>query len=652
MRAKFPPGWAASGTKTIRRPWGSAAAATLGIVVLAAPVEGQTLAAADELGKLSIEQLGELEVTSASKRPEPLKDVAASLFVITEDDIRRSGATNLPEVLRLAPNLEVARLNAFSYTVTARGFNSPESADKLLVLVDGRSVYSPLGSTVFWESVNVPLDTIERIEVVAGPGGTLWGTNAVNGVINIITYASDNDRGFQVHLGGGSMDRTAFAQYSGALDPITSYRIYASGFDRSDTLAVSPSDTSRDAWRGFQSGFRTDSVWLNDTVTVQGALYNAKTVYDFMQKAFGGNAKLGWTHAEVDGASDSVALYYQVDNRAQPGLRDLLTTYDVQAQRNQQAGIHQLVFGSEFRLWHEGVFSSGPFGFAKPNQSIEVGSFFGQDQIPVTPALGVTLGLRLEDNSLSGFDYLPDARIAWKASANELFWAAISRSVRTPSRIEKQLEAPPLLAPSPHFQSETLIAYEAGYRGTPLSNLSLSFSAYFNHYDRIRTDELTNGGLPIVLGNGITGHTYGFDASATYAPLDWWRLIAGYQWLSRSFRLKPGHSDFSQLQAVGQDPGWQWQLRSEMELPWSTEFDVAFRGVDHVTRMILSGPVALVPGYVEADVRLGWSLSDDVELSLEGQNLLHDNHLEVVDPSTFPVRAIPRSVFVSLRSRI
>jgi len=619
-------------------------------------------AAADDslegLSKLSLEQLANVTVVSVSKHAEPLSGAAAAVFVISAEDIHRSGATSLPEALRLAPNLEVAQLNAYTYTITARGFNSPESANKLLVLVDGRSVYSPLGATVFWDSLDIPLNTIDRIEVISGAGGTLWGANAVNGVINILTKSAKTMQGFALDANIGSFDRTGTLSYGGTADDHISYRAYISGFDRAPTSAFDPRDLTSDAWRGLQAGGRADGQWDNDTYRLEGVIYGNATHGDppgqrNQQSTWGGNILARW-HRDLDEQSSlGVQTYYSRDGRTNPVLSELLNTYDIIGQYNTVLwSDHKIAVGGEFRLWHETLQSFNPFSFAEPGATLTLGNLFVQDEFPLSPTLRLTLGFKGEENNYSGFDYLPSARLAWQPDADDLLWAAISRAARTPSRIDRELQFPGVLAPAPDFKSESLVAFEAGYRGQIGPRFSLSLSSFFNFYDSLRSDGLTNGGLPIILQNGAAGHSYGIEAWGRYSVSDWWKLAAGANWLHRDYHLKPGFVDISFFQSIGQDPPWQASLRSEMNVTPELEFDTTLRAVGHVMRLFDPVPIELVPGYAEFDARIGWLITPSLELSVQGTNLLHPRHIEVNDPSTSPVRYIPRQVSIALRARL
>ncbi len=619
----------------------AAAIGGVGTTIVASHAAAQSV---EDLRSLSIDQLAKIEVTSVARRPEPLSKAAASIFVITGDDIRRSGATNLAEALRLAPNLDVERLNTNQYAVSARGFNSVEASNKLLVLIDGRSVYSPLGAQVYWQELNVDLDDIDRIEVVSGPGGTLYGANAVNGVINVITKDSKDTQGGLVDAGGGNFDKGTTLRYGGRIDDKTTYRVYGLGFDRSHTLPAIPGQKYDDAFGGLQTGFRGDRSDHSDTYTLEGDIYR-NVAYDLAQRLAGGNVLGRWTHQSSQGSNFQLQAYYQNEGHSLVGLRESLDTYDVQGQHNfQVGGAHNVVWGGEWRMWHDNLVSSGPFLFATPSKTIQLVNVFGEDAIALRRDLTLTLGSKLEYNSFSGIDPLPSGRLAWQVTDNHLLWAAISRAVRTPSRIDRSLQAAGILNPSPNFESEKLIAYEAGYRGEFSSRFSGSVSLYYNQYDDVRTDNFApGGGFPITLRNGLEGDTYGFEAWASYAPLSWWRLRPGLSYIHESFQLKPGNTDFSAFQALGQDPAYQLKFRSEMDVMPTVEFDVEFRHVAHPKHSIVSD-------YSEASARIGWRVPHAIELSLEGDNLLHAKHIEVYDPSTAPPRYIPRAFYIRLRT--
>ncbi len=624
--------------------------AALALICAAGAARAQTVAANSDLSQLSIEQLENVEITSVSKRPEPLSGAAAAVFVITSEDIRRSGQSSLPEVLRLAPNLEVARMNAFEYAITARGFNSPESGNKLLVLIDGRSVYSPLASTVFWQNIDVPLDTIDRIEVISGPGGTLYGDNAVNGIINIITKNSAKTLGLKITAGAGPDDQSATARYGVSMGGNATIQFNLTTFNRANTQAFSAADHTHDDWQGTQGGFRFDDTEGRETYFLEGNMFGNQSRETFYEKGWGDNLTGSWTHAFDGGSTLNVSGYFDNVTRTEPVAKDDTTTYDLQAQHTTTLGWNDVfVWGGEYRLWREAFYSKVAFAFANPAATISLGNVFAQDELPVAEHFKLTLGLKAEDNSYSGLDLLPNVRLAWQAADNTLFWASVSRAVRTPSKIDRELQDPGLLLPSPDFKSEKLTAYELGYRGEFTDRLSLSTSLFFNHYNDIRSDQFTPVTVvPIILSNGYAGNTWGAEAWGSFTATDWWRLSAGANWLHKDLHLKPGYNDLALGQSEGQDPDWQAQLKSQMNIADDWEADLMLRYVGEVRQNVPAAPINLVPAYYDADARIGWHVTDSLELSLAGYNLLHGKHLEVYDPSTYPVRYIDRSFFVNL----
>jgi iron complex outermembrane recepter protein len=599
--------------------------------------------AVERLRDLSLEDLANLQVVSVSKRPEPLSEAPASIFVITADDIRRSGATSLPEALRLAPNLEVARINSGQYAIAARGGNSAESSNKLLVLVNGRSVYEPIGSGVLWQQVDVAMATVERIEVVSGPGGTLWGANAVNGVINVITKQGGID-GLNADLGGGDLDRNATVTWGGKLGGAIA-RGTISAFDRSGLDAL-PGDRTKDGFRGAMGNFRVEGGDKGLGYSVSANVYN-NHLDDADGRLWGGSVIGRVDKALANGSRLDVQAYVARDNRSAVDTHERRDTYNIQVQDAISLGRHELVIGGEARAWREYFLSTNIFHFANPKATISLGAVFAQDVVSLTPDLKLTVGLKLEDNSYSGGDLMPNFRIAWTPSDNSLVWAAASRAVRTPNRIERELTATGILLPSPNFKPESLWAFEAGYRAQPTPRASFSVTAFYDLYDDLRTDQFTPVTLlPIVLRNGGEGESYGLEAWGTFTVTDWWRLRAGADTLQRDYRTKPGNNDLTQLQIAGIDPKYQAQLRSDMQLGPSVDLDLALRRVGRTAGV---NGLQNAPAYTEADAHLGWRLSERLELSVSGFNLLHDHHLEINDAATTPVRLVPRSVYVGLR---
>lgn len=590
-------------------------------VAQAAPGQGSTA----DLSQMTLEELTNIEISSVSKRTERLIDAAASVYVITSEDIRRSGATSIPEILRLAPNLQVARVDASQYAITARGFNGP-AANKLLVLIDGRSVYTPLFSGVFWDAQDTMIEDIERIEVISGPGGTLWGANAVNGVINITTRKSGDTQGALVSLGAGNAENGVSARHGGKLGEDGTYRIYAKKFNRDNTTRANGTDV-QDAWHKGQIGFRTDWSGAGDSLTLQGDAYDGsidQAVNDDKQIS-GGNLIARWNRTLQDGATLEVQTYYDHTRRVYPGIfSESLDTYDVNVQHGFRWGTgHDIVWGGGYRYSRDAVTNSAGRAFLPADKTLTLANIFAQDDITLSERLKLTVGVRLEQNNYTGLENQPNIRLAWKPSDQVLLWSSIARAVRTPSRIDREFfapgSAPFVIAGGPDFQSEKLTAYEIGYRVEPSPQASLSISTFYNVYDQLRSLEPTGGGL--VVGNMMEGNTYGVETWGSYGISEWWQLKAGYTYFKKDLHLKPGSGDTISLKSADTDPGHQFSVRSLMNLAHGLDLDIALRSVGDL-------PGSGVPGYVALDGRLGWKISKSTEASLSAFNLLDKRHPE------------------------
>ena len=582
-------------------------------------------AAPSELTELSLEELMNIEVTSVSKKPERLSDAAAAVYVITREDIRRSGYTSIPEILRLAPNLQVARVDSSRYAITARGFNNT-AANKLLVLIDGRSVYTPLFSGVFWDVQDTMIEDIERIEVISGPGGTLWGSNAVNGVINIITRHSQDTTGALVSLGEGTEERGAGVRYGAKLGENATLRVYGKGFHRDNTVRGNGTNVE-DSWKKGQVGFRTDWSRGSDALTLQGDGYTGTIDQVGDDSSISGaNLLARWNRTLQDGSVLQVLGYFDRTRRIVPGtFGELLDTYDIEAQHRFQLGAsHDIVWGGGYRLMHDAVTNSAVLAFLPNVKVLRLANGFLQDSIALHERLHLILGAKLESNSYTGLEVQPNARLAWKLRDDALLWSAVSRVVRTPSRLDRDFFIPanppfPPLNGGPDFKSEKLIAFEVGYRQNPAPYASFSISTFYNIYNDLRSVEPGPGGA-LVLANKMEGYTYGVETWGSFHVLDWWRLSAGYTYLQEKLGFKAGSGD-TNTAAAGNDPEHQVSARSAMNLPYNLEFDVGLRVIGAL-------PSPNVPSYVTLDTRLGWTFMKGVELSLIGYNLLDHDHPE------------------------
>lgn len=573
------------------------------------------------LSSLSIEQLAQIKVTSASKQAEPLSQAPAALYVITNEDIEDSGVTSLTEALRLAPNLNVQQVDASQYAIAARGFNGLQAGNKLLVLIDGRSIYTPLADNVIWQLHQPLLEDIQQVEVISGPGGTLYGPNAVNGVVNVTTKDAHDTIGTLVRGTAGADERTAAARYGFALGS-GAVRIYADWNDREGLPdRLQPID---DHFRGWQAGFRSDFGGKGDHFTVQGDLFHATDDTLAGDHVNAHNVLGRWSHALGPAASLQLQSYYDWYSSDVTLVRESLSTIDNEAQLNLTSGAHEFVAGGGVRTTRDLFINNlNAFELNPESRRLWIYNVFAQDRFSIAPDLALIAGVKLEKSSFVGWQLLPNLRLAYQPSPRALLWAAVSRAVRTPSRIDRQLELLPLLAPSTQFRAEKLTALEAGYRGEPASWLTLSVNLFYNFYDNLRTTEFLNGAtIPIELLNGRKGRTYGIEAWGKAQLTPWWRLSLGATTLHKSFHLLDDRVDLQPRNSLGADPHWQVVGSSDMDLTPKLSLTLDVRGM---------GPVDLppaVPGYVEAGGKLGYRLTDRIELFLAGRNLLHRTHLE------------------------
>ncbi|HTB68041.1 MAG TPA: TonB-dependent receptor [Steroidobacteraceae bacterium] len=627
----------------------------------------------DALKNLSLDQLMDVEVTSVSRHPEKLLQTASAIQVITRDDIRRSGATSIPEALRLADNLEVAQKNSHDWAISARGFNTA-LANKLLVMIDGRTVYTPLFSGVFWDVQDYLLEDIDRIEVISGPGGTLWGANAVNGVINIITRKAADTQGAYAEGGGGNqLQEFGGARYGGTVGDATQFRVYGKYFDRGDE-SIADGSAAADSWHQAQGGFRMDSALSSqDDLSVHGDFYQGReneTGIDTARTG-GGNLVGQWTHESDSGSQMSLQSYYDRTHLADPiaaatlgtipiapagFLIDDLTTFDVDFQYQLQLGaLNHVVWGLGYRLTHDAVQNAPGLGFFPTTLNQDLYSAFAQDEIALRSDLALTLGSKIEHNDYTGFEFEPNVRLMWSGLQNQTIWSAISRAVRTPSRVDEDLKeaAPPLLVileGASDFKSEEVIAYELGYRALLDERTSVTLSTYFNDYNDVRSTSYTPATLiPFFFQNNLEGHTYGAELSVVYQALDDWKLHLGYDLLQEHLHVKPGEFDLDDALNETADPQQQFAIRSSATLPANIDFDTTLRWVD--TLHINNGStLGSVPSYFGLDGRLAWHSARGIELSLVAQNMLSPRHVEYGYPS--PLREqIDRSYFAKVAWR-
>jgi iron complex outermembrane receptor protein len=605
----------------------------------------------EPLADFTLEQLSEVVVTSVARQPARLGQVAASIFRISGADIRRSGATSLPEALRLAPNLQVARVDARTYAITARGFSSTLE-NKLLVLVDGRSIYSPLFSGVFWDQQDLLMEDIERIEVISGPGATIWGANAVNGVINVITRHARQSQGGLASVAGGRLERHAALRSGGRLDNGGSYRVYAR-HGRHEDFENERGRKINSGLRRSQAGFRLD--WENGAAeyTVSGDAYKGSLGQGSARdiRTAGANLLLRTVRQLGDGSDLRLQGYLDHAARDQGpgGGAQKLATLDLEFQHSWRARQgHQLAWGGGYRWSSDRIENAVSLLFAPAEAQLYWGNLFVQDEIALADQFRLTAGLKFEHNRYTGGEWLPSLRAAWTVDPSHFVWASLSRAIRAPSRIDRDLYivnaagAPRyLIEPNPAYVSETARVAELGYRGQPSPSLSLSATLFAARYDKLRTLE-PRAGAGSVFRNLGEGRSRGIELWASWKPLRAWTLSAGAVAQDIDTRNKPGSMDLSAGGLATNDPSHYWSLRSAHDLAHNVSLDFGLRRVGGLPR-------PLVPAYTELDARLGWQPRPDLEIGLSGQNLLHGSHPEFGAAATR--QRIGRSVLLTMSWR-
>jgi len=632
-------------------------------LVLAAFLCPSVALAQIDLTQLSLEQLMNLDVTSVSKKEEKWSEAPAAITVITGDDIRRLGATSIPEALRGVPGLHVARGSSSDWAVASRGFSSINSS-KLLVLIDGRSVYTPLFSGVFWDVQDVALEDIDRIEVIRGPGASLWGANAMNGVINVITKKSSDTQGTYVEGGGGTFNRAfATARYGGSLGEKSHYRAYAKYDDRAAGFIPPNGDgQSPDDWQMGRGGFRTD--WGpsdNDALRLSGDFYTGEigqiepsvSIIGRPQPPFplrayvaGGNALASWSRRLGEGSDLALKLYYDRTHRNDPAFDDDLDTYDLDFQNRLSLPLNQeFIWGMDFRTMVDDFQGKGIAALDPPRSTDHLYSGFLQDQFSVlNHALRLTFGSKFEHNDFSGFEIQPSGRFAWEPIPDHTFWGAVSRAVRVPTRLERDVvidAADPASNPLPKLlgnhdlDSEDLLSYELGYRMPIVKTVYADASGFYNRYSHLYTLELDNpftdaSGktiFPILNKSDMSGDAHGAELALTYKPEKVsWKVTASYTWFL--LNLNPTGLDINKsARFEGATPTNQATLWASVPLPRGFALNTFLHYAGKLTTP--GGQTeASTPAYADMDVRLSWQFTKSLELSLVGQNLLHAHHQE------------------------
>lgn len=611
-----------------------------------------------ELVELSLEELANIQITSVSKKAESIADAPASIFVITSEDIRRSGAISLPEALRLAPNLQVARINAHSYAISARGFNSL-LANKLSVMVDGRALYAPLFSGVFWDVQDVVLEDVDRIEVVSGPGATLWGANAVNGVINVITRPARDTQGTMVAGGASSQLKNGVVRHGGAMDNGGHYRVYGKYTDH-DNSRLAGGGEATDGWHIGQAGFRSD--WGNATrgFSLHGDAYTGRLRQHGMRgiEVSGANV-VGRANRQLEDSSTLTwKAYFDHVERKQPDrVIERLDTADIEFQQAMDIALtHHLVWGAGYRLALSRAGKAGiDIAFLPESRTMHWGNVFVQDEWALAQNLHFTAGLKLEQSTYTDAEHLPSLRLAWKPATGYLLWAAASRSIRAPSRVDRDLYSPDNpdvnIDGGRDVKSEVAKVMELGYRANPHAALSYSVTAFYSDYDKLRTVEQDPASTAVpqrfVFRNGGEKTARGIEMWGAWQAVSSWRLSGGLVLQKFHSRLKAGRTDLSDLFGFGtNDPERHWMLRSSHDLGDDQKLDLTVR---HVGRL----PQPAVPAYTAVDLRFAWQVRPDLELSVLAQNLLDRAHVEYGSTPGFGQSSeLERSVFVKMLWRM
>jgi iron complex outermembrane receptor protein len=633
------------------------------------------------LADLSLEELMNESITSVSKKEQRVADAPAAVYVLTGEEILRAGHTSIPEALRMVPGLSVARIDSHTWVITARGF-AGEYAGKLLVLIDGRSVYDPFFSGVSWELQDVPLEDLERIEVIRGPGATLWGSNAVNGVINIITKSASDTQGGLVVGGGGPQERFGTLRYGGQAGN-AQYRTYFK-YNENNNFVLPNNTAVQDHWNMWRAGFRTDwQATQANGFTLEGDLYNGRedssntlpSLTPPYSRAFtsednvsGENVLGRWTHTSGEHSHWSLQVDFAHTEVPNPSFGIKRNILNLEFQQQLDVGSRQtVVYGAGYRLIHADYTNSFQVIHPETIDVDELVNIFAQDEIAlVKDRLALSLGVKVERDEFSGFAWEPSARLLWTPDHSNSIWLSMSRAARAPNPLETETRinetvlagqgspATPLtlvsVLPNPDLAAETLMAYEAGYRLQPHKNIYLDIAAFVNVYDGLiltedygtfleTTPAPTHLTVASIYDNEVKRETHGIEIAPSWQVTDWWKLAGGYTWLQMSL----GSKQIAQVeqQQPGDSPRHQWNLRSSMQWPHAVTFDTAIYYVDAL-------PAQGIASYTRLDARLGWRVSDSLNVSLTGTNLLHELHAEFAPYGTANPVEIRRTLCAKL----
>jgi iron complex outermembrane receptor protein len=618
-----------------------------------------------DLSKLSPAELTRQKVISVSKKEEHASETPSAIFVITHDDIRRLGATSIPDILRIVPGFHVAAIDANKWAVTSRGF-ADQFANKLLVLIDGRSVYSPLFSGVYWDTQDLLIEDIEKMEVIRGPGGTIWGSNAVNGIINIITKHSSYTQGTSLSNSTGNKHVVSSGRYGGKFADKGYYRVYAKNSNYSSSRSEN-GGKANDKWYLNHSGFRIDMTkkTRTDSYVIEGDVYQGyknwtyslptltppyTNISNYKEKIYGGNFLGKWAHTTENGIENTIQSYVSKAVRSNFSLHQDVTTFDFD--------LHSMFYANDYnevsvglgyrQMWYE-------FGLtdyiAAPSKSStqKLISAFLQDKIPLIPKkLYLTLGSKFERNDFTGLEIQPSVKLAYFPADNNMIWGSVSRAVRTPGKFDNEATIiAGALKPgymkyysNPYIKSESVVSYELGYKTQPKEYISVDITTFYNEYKKLRsieqgrifieTDRFGNTYpiLPLRLANNIKGKTYGVEVSNNISVTENWNLIGSYSYINIDLKTKNFSNDQSTVFDKGRTPHHQFNIRSQLDLPHDIEFDNALFFVDYFK--VNSSTRTKIPKYIRFDTRFGWTPMYGLELALIGQNLF-SKHKEFPD---------------------
>jgi len=632
------------------------------------PPVSQSSAARKDLKNMTLEELGSVEVVTFSKAPTDLQSTPTALYVISGDDILRSGVTSIADALRLAPGVEVARLSSTTWAVSIRGLSNNFSKS-VLVLIDGRNVYTPLFAGVYWDVQDMPLEDIDRIEVIRGPGGTIWGPNAANGVIDIITKRAAETQGVMASTLAGTQDHTIDELQLGATSRKVSYRVVGRGFERGHEYHTD--GLNIDTWHEERLGFRADAAKGRNTWFAEGDLYKGNSphivgtspVYD---QTSGGDINLRWERMKDNGSGFTLQAYFDRTLRTGGALGETRNTIDIDFIHHLHLSPrNQFAYGAGLRWSPFQIIAEYPFETLIPASMVDhVHTGFLQDQIQLADKVWLTAGAKLQHNNYSGFDAQPSARLLWSPGQHQSVWLGITRAVTTPSDLEEDfhLEGPVtstefiVVTGNPHFKSEDVIGSEAGYRRLVNKRVYVDIASFWNQYSRLQSFSApmisTSGGdtfITIQYTNQIGGSTSGFEIAPQLDLAPWWRVNTSYSFLSSDFHAVGATSDISSSGSAAtydkSSPRHSVVAQSKIDLAAGFHFDQTYRYASALAAQ-------KVPAYQTMDLRLGRALGRNLEFAAVGQNLFQNEHYEwgTGDP-TQPRVGIYRAVYVQLTFR-